>query len=189
MTLITPSYWLKGLVEQSFLKDYPVEVRHNTVDRSVFKPTTSDFRERNGVGNRFMILGVASPWTERKGLSTFARLARVLDSDKFAIVLIGLSKKQIRRLRGKVIAFPRMESVEDLAKVYTAADVFVHPGVEETFGMTVAEARCCETSVIVTKGSACVEAADPASVRLVSPDLSDLEDAIFDLMGNSSISA
>lgn len=97
MTLITPSHWLAGLVGQSFLRAYPIEVRHNTVDRSVFKPTPSDFRERYGIGDRFMILGVASPWTERKGLEDFIRLANELD-DRYAIVIVGLSKKQIKKI-------------------------------------------------------------------------------------------
>jgi len=39
MTLVTPSQWLANLVKQSFLKDYLVEVRHNTIDTTVFKPT------------------------------------------------------------------------------------------------------------------------------------------------------
>lgn len=64
MKLITPSQWLADLVGESFLKDFPVEVRHNTIDTDVFKPTPSDFRERYGIGDRLMILGVASPWTE-----------------------------------------------------------------------------------------------------------------------------
>lgn len=72
---------------ESFLRDYPVEVRHNTIDNSVFKPTPSDFRERHGIGDRFMILGAASPWTERKGFGDFVRLAGELDSDRYAVVV------------------------------------------------------------------------------------------------------
>ena len=45
MTLITPSKWLADLVKQSFLKEYPVEVRYNTIDTNVFKPTSGNFRE------------------------------------------------------------------------------------------------------------------------------------------------
>lgn len=187
MKLITPSQWLADLVGESFLKGYPVEVRHNTIDTSVFKPTPSDFRERYGIGDRFMILGVASPWTERKGLSDFARLAGVLDSDKYAIVLVGLSKKQIKKLSGQLVALPKTESQEKLAEVYSAADVFVHPGVEETFGMTVIEAQACGTSVVVTEGSACAEIADPAMATVVTADLSTLEATIVKLSGGGRV--
>ena len=183
MKLITPSQWLADLVGKSFLKSYPIEVRRNTIDTSVFKPTPSDFRERYGIGERFMILGVASPWTERKGLSDFVRLAGALDSDKYAIVLVGLSEKQIKKLSGQLVALPKTESQEKLAEVYSAADVFVHPGVEETFGMTVIEAQACRTSVVVTEGSACAEIADPAMATVVTADLSTLEATIVKLSG------
>ena len=187
MKLITPSQWLADLVGESFLKNYPVEVRHNTIDTSVFKPTPSDFRERYGIGNRFMILGVASPWTERKGLGDFIRLAGELDNEKYAIVLVGLSEKQIKKLSGQLVALPKTESQEKLAEVYSAADVFVHPGVEETFGMTVIEAQACGTSVVAMEGSACAEIADPAMATVVTPDLSMLEAANFNLSGGGRV--
>ena len=125
MRLITPSKWLADLVKQSFLAKYDVEVVHNTVDTSVFKPTPSDFHERYGIGDRFMVLGVASKWTQRKGLQDFVRLACELDSERFVVVVVGLSKKQINKLKCKLIALPRTSSLEELAGIYTAADVFL----------------------------------------------------------------
>lgn len=178
MTIVTPSIWLADLVGESFLSKYPVEVRHNTIDTSVFKPTLSDFRERYGIGDRFMVLGVASPWTERKGLSDFVRLAGELDSEKFAIVLIGLSDKQIKQFEKQLTALPKTESAYELAEAYSAADVFVHPGVEETFGMTVAEAQACGTPVVVAEGSACAEIAEPSAEITVPADMSTLKATI-----------
>lgn len=175
MTLITPSHWLAGLVGQSFLGEYPLEVRHNSIDREVFKPTPSDFRERYGIGDRFMVLGVASPWTERKGLGVFSKLARALDSKKYAVVLVGLSKKQIKRLSKWIVGIERTESARELSEAYTAADLFVNPSIEETFGMTVAEAAACGTPSVVVRGSACIEAAEGAEHYVVARDLSDLK--------------
>lgn len=189
MKLITPSHWLEGLVKQSFLGDYPVEVRYNTIDKAVFKPTPSDFRERYGIGDRFMILGVASPWTERKGLGDFIRLAKELDNEKYVIVLVGLSNKQIKKLPGNIIGIQRTESGEELASVYTAADVFVHPGVEETFGMTVAEAVACHTKVIVRGESACVEAAQADVPIKYNGEVSQLSEIIGNLRLNSESGA
>ena len=84
--LITPSQWLADLVKQSFLGKYDVKVVHNTINTDIFKPTPSDFRERYGIGNRFMVLGVASKWSERKGLQDFVRLSGDLDRDRRAHV-------------------------------------------------------------------------------------------------------
>ena len=178
MTIVTPSQWLADLVGQSFLAGYPIEVLHNSVDTGVFKPTPSDFRERYGIGDRFMVLGVASPWTERKGLKDFEWLAANLD-DRFAVVLVGLSKKQIDELPGNVVGLERVEGPSELAAIYTAADLFVNPSIEETYGMTVAEAAACGTPVAVVEGTACVEAAEGAEAYLLAPDLSDLRATVI----------
>ena len=94
---------------------------------------------------------------------------------------MGLNKKQIRKLRGQLVTLPRTESQQDLAEAYTAADVLVHPGVEETYGLTVAEAQACGTPVVVTEGSACAEIANPSAVTVVPADLSTLEPTIVKL--------
>ena len=59
MTLIAPSQWLADLVKQSFLKEYPVEVVRNTIDKNVFKPTIGSFRGQYGLENKKLLLGVA----------------------------------------------------------------------------------------------------------------------------------
>lgn len=157
MTLITPSQWLADLVGQSFLKDYPVEVRHNAIDTDVFKPTPSDFRERNGIGDRFMVLGVASPWTERKGLGDFVKLAGELDSDKYVIVLVGLSAKQIKHLPEGIIGLMRTESPQELAGIYSTADVFFNPTVEDNYPTVNLEAEACGTPVVTYDTGGCKE--------------------------------
>ena len=181
MRLITPSHWLENLVRQSFLKDYPVEVEHNAVNGDVFKFTSSDFRKRYGVGDRFMILGVANPWTERKGLGEFCQLAKELDRNRFAVVLIGLDRRQIAKLNNHLVALPKTDSPIELAEAYSAADVFVHPSIEETFGMTVAEAQSCGTHVVVAEGSACAEIADPSMSTIVPADMSTLAQTLIRL--------
>lgn len=179
MQLVTPSRWLADLVGQSFLAKYAVEVRHNTVNTDVFRPTPSDFRERYGIGNRFMVLGVASKWSERKGLSVFMRLARELNIKRFAVVVIGLTEKQIRQVRRQVpalLSLNRTDSQQELAGVYTAADILLNPSLEETFGMNVAEAAACGTRSIVVEGSACAEVAQNALT--VPPNLIGLRELI-----------
>lgn len=157
MTLITPSQWLANLVGKSFLKNYPVEVRHNTIDTDVFKSMPSDFRERYSIGDRFMILGVASPWTERKGLGDFIRLAGELDSKKYAIVLVGLSEKQIKRLPNGIIGLTRTNSPQELAGIYSTADVFFNPTVEDNFPTVNLEAEACGTPVVTYDTGGCRE--------------------------------
>lgn len=156
MTILTPSQWLADLVKKSFLKEYPTKVQYNPIDRSVFKPTPSDFREKYGLTDKKIILGVSGVWTDRKGLYDFYELAEKLGSD-YKIVLVGLTDPQIAALPPAILGLPRTNSGEELAAIYSAADLFVNPSREETFGMTTLEALCCGTPAIVYKNTACVE--------------------------------
>lgn len=177
MTLITPSKWLADLTRQSFLKEYPVEVHYNTIDTSIFKPTPSDFRERYGLKDKFIVLGVANVWEDRKGLFDFYKLAQMLD-DKYAIVLVGLNEKQIKDLPKNVKGIQRTNSPQELAAIYTAADVLVNPSVEETFGMTPVEAQACGTPSIVYEDTACAEVARQNGNIVVPQDVNALYEAI-----------
>ena len=156
LRLIVPSHWLEHRVKQSFLKEYPVEVVYNTINREIFKPTPGNFREKYGLKDKTILLGVASVWDERKGLKDFLALSRLLE-DRYRIVLIGLTPEQIAALPPEILGLPRTNSMEELAQAYTAADFFLNPSTEETFGMTAMEARCCGTEAIVYKDTACEE--------------------------------
>lgn len=180
MTLITPSQWLADLVKQSFLRDYPVVVQYNTVDQTVFKPTPSNFRQRHGLQNQKIILGVASTWDEKKGLDAFIKLAGMLENSD-SIVLVGLSQKQIRKLPGNILGLPRTNSMTELAEIYSAADVYVSLSREETFGMTTLEAASCGTPVIVLKGTACEEVGQRYGWAAVEYDLPKILSRIRDL--------
>ena len=156
MTIITPSKWLADLVKQSFLKEYPVEVRYNIIDTEIFKPTPSDFKLRAGIKNRKMILGVANVWEERKGLEDLIKLATILD-DTYVIVLVGLTEKQISHMPKNVIGYTRTSSAKELAEIYTAADVFVNPTYEDNYPTVNLEAEACGTRVITYDTGGCRE--------------------------------
>lgn len=159
MTLITPSQWLANLARQSFLQEYPVEVQHNKIDTNIFKPTHSDFRQKFHLENQKIILGVAQHWTPNKGLSDFIQLAQMLD-DNYTIVLVGLTPKQATSLPPHIIPVAPTNNVEELVKIYTAADVFVNPTYDDNFPTVNLEALACGTPVITYKTGGSPEALD-----------------------------
>ena len=77
--------------------------------------------------------------------------------EPYKIVLIGLTAEQISVLPEKILGLPRTNNLEELVQAYSEADVFLNPSVEETFGMTAMEARCCGTEAIVYQDTACEE--------------------------------
>ena len=160
---------------------YPVEVRHNEIDRTVFKPTRSAFREEQGLEGRFVVLGVASTWTERKGLEDFVRLSRELDGE-CAIVLVGLSKRQIRGLPQGVLGLGRTGSPRELAGIYTTADVFFNPTREDNYPTVNLEAEACGTPVVTYDTGGCRETVRLLGSRVIS-SFSEAVDAIAEMKG------
>ena len=98
MTIITPSKWLADLVKESFLSEYEVCVKYNTIDLNVFQKISSNFKKSRNIENKIMLLGVANVWNDRKGYSDFLKLSKSLP-DKYVIVLVGLNEKQMQNLR------------------------------------------------------------------------------------------
>ena len=158
LSLQVPSQWLGDLVAQSFLKDYPLRVVPNEADPAVFHPTPSTLREKYRLEDKFLVLGAANVWEPRKGLADFVSLASLLP-DSCRIVLIGIPEAMKKSLPDSILALPRTKNQTELAQWYTAADVYVSPSVEETFGMTVLEAALCGTVPLVYRGTACEEVA------------------------------
>ena len=147
MTLITPSRWLADLVKHSFLKEYAVEVHYNTIDRDIFKPSPSNFREKYGLVDKKIILGVSNVWDERKGLNDFIKLYHLLDED-YTIVLVGLRENQIRQMPSNIVCIAHTNSAQELAEIYSAADVFFNPTYEDNYPTVNLEAEACGTRVI-----------------------------------------
>ena len=148
MTIVPVSNWLGNIVKESFLSKYNVEVIHNGIDISTFRPLQSNIKERYGISDKKVVLGVASPWSQQKGFDDFLKLYAHLPSNEFQIVMIGLSEQHQQRLPEGILGFGRTESVEELAKWYSAADVFFNPTYEDTYPTTNLEAISCGTPVV-----------------------------------------
>lgn len=158
ITLVPVSNWLGDLVKQSFLKDSPIKVIHNGTDLEAFKPQGNDIRKKYSIDSgKNIVLGVASVWHERKGLIDFIKLASY---DKLQVILVGVTDEIKNQLPRNIIAISRTNSQQDLAELYTCADVFVNPTYDDNFPTTNIEALACGTPVITYNTGGSSEAVD-----------------------------
>ncbi|WP_455543452.1 glycosyltransferase [Intestinibacter sp.] len=166
VTIITPSNWLKDSVKQSFLKKHTVKVINNGIDLDLFRIKESTFKKNNNIEDKFMILGVANEWGERKGLQHFIEMNKRLN-DKFKIVLVGLTEKQKKQIPNGIIAISRTRNIEELVDLYSSADVFVNPTLEDNFPTTNLEAIACGTPVITFDSGGSGESVIPFTTGFV----------------------
>lgn len=173
MTIVTPSEWLASLVKESYLKDYPVKVINNGIDLNVFKPTESDFRKKYALENKYIVLGVAFGWGRRKGLDVFVELARRLDKEKYKVVLVGTDDNVDKLLPDNIISIHRTQNQTELAKIYSAADVFANPTREENYPTVNMEALACGTPVVTFNTGGSPEMLDETCGAAVAKDDND----------------
>lgn len=168
--ITSPSEWMNRQVSESHLQNLERAVIPNGVDVDRFCPGRSSFRERHGLENCFIILGVASIWEKRKGLDYFQKMAECLEPDE-RIVIVGSQPvfRAKRTRRDQIIYVPRTNSLEDLADIYRAADVLFCGSIEEVLCMTNIEAQACGTPVVAFQSSGVAETVDPGNTGAVAP--------------------
>lgn len=104
-------------------------------------------RGKYKIEHKFIILDVANVWGERKGLKYFLKLSEMIEND-YEIITIGLSKKQIKKLPSKIIGIKRTSNIKELVQIYSLADVFINPTLEDNFPTVNLEALACGIPVI-----------------------------------------
>ena len=170
LTIITPSRWLKSLVQESFLKNYPVEVINNGIDLNLFKPTESDFRKKYTCEDKKIVLGVALGWEKRKGIDVFIELSNTLDSNIYQIVLVGTNDEVDKLLPKNIISIHRTQNQIELSEIYTEADLFVIPTREDNFPTVNIESLACGTPVLTFNTGGSPEIIDETCGSVVKCD-------------------
>lgn len=186
LTIVPVSYWLDELVKESYLKSYRTKVIHNGIDTDTFvvKDNIEGIRERYGIVSKYVVIGVASPFSERKGFSDFIALSKMLP-DEFGIVMVGLDSGQKKQLPQNIIGIERTQDVSELASLYSCADVFVNMTYEDNFPTTNLEALACGTPVITYRTGGSPEALDDSSGIVVDKgNLAGMREAISDVCRN-----
>lgn len=183
LTIVTPSQWLANEVQQSFLNKHDVKVINNGININEFKKIdAAEARKKYGIDKEQVILGVASEWSERKGMQEFLKLSERLDENS-QIVLVGVEQDKIESLPQNVLGIPRTESIIELAQLYSLANVFANPTKEDNFPTTNLEALACGTPIVTYKTGGSTESVDADTGLVVQTNsIDELSNAIQQIM-------
>jgi alpha-1,6-mannosyltransferase len=105
-----------------------------------------------------LYVGRLAPEKNTTALFEAFRILATRRPGEFRLVVIGdgPQREQLRRLEAETRAVNWIQYCADpleLARYYRAADLFVHPGTQETFGLVALESQACGTPVVGIRGS------------------------------------
>lgn len=172
LTIVTPSIWLKDLVKQSYMKDYPVEVIYNGINLDIFKPTESDFRKKYNLEDKKIILGVSYGWSITKGVDVFVKLASMLP-ENYQIVMVGSNDENDKSLPENIISIHKTYDQHELVEIYSSADLFINPTRQDNFPTVNMEALACGIPVLSFRTGGCPEIINNSCGSIV--DKNDIE--------------
>lgn len=179
LTIVPVSEWIKGEMQNSFFRNYNFKVIHNGINTDVFNVyDSSSVREKYNLGNKNIILGVASIWSREKGLYDFIEMADMLNGNE-VIVLVGIKSEEKKLLPDNIVAIARTENIRQLAELYSAADAFVNPTWQDNYPTVNLEAIACGTPVVTYQTGGSIEAVTEGTGIVVKQgDVSGLLDAV-----------
>ena len=135
------------------------------VNTEVFSPEPYDHARTRislGVASDQQVLLYVGRLAEEKNTRLLFEAFEVLEHRRpgdFHLVVVGdgPQRNALIRLRqqidGAVTWIGYCTESADLARYYRAADFFVHPGLQETFGLAAVESQACGTPVVGIRGS------------------------------------
>ena len=187
LTIVTPSIWLKNLVNKSlFNNHHNTVVINNGINLDIFKPTSSYFREKYNLYDKFIILGVANFWDGDcgKGLEDFVELSKRLPNN-FQIVLVGTNEISDKEIPSNIISIHRTSNQKELVEIYSAADLFVNPTIDDNFPTVNMESIACGTPILTYNTGGSAEIIDNTCGNYVNQkDIDKLEKEIIRIYKN-----
>lgn len=150
LAVIGTSEWVTDEANKSFLKNAKIVKRiYNWIDTNVFCPKKTNIKGKYGIPeNNFLILLVAAGWKESSGkFNDVIKLSNLID-ESMHIVVVGNGLNELKSYKN-ITKIDYIGDTDELAEIYSVADVYVHVSREDTFGKVIAESLSCGTPAIV----------------------------------------
>jgi glycosyltransferase involved in cell wall biosynthesis len=158
LVFVTCSHWLADVARtSSLLKDFRIETIPNPIDTTIFfaKDNTAARAKWNiSPQSKIILFGAANIMDRRKGITYLVDALNELKNSynnvhDIEIVIFGKNKSfDVSLFPFKVYEAGIINSQEELAALYSLADVFVSPAIEDNLPNTIMEALACATPVV-----------------------------------------
>jgi glycosyltransferase involved in cell wall biosynthesis len=148
INIVAISDWTKQkALNCSFLKDQSITVIHNGIDTDIYLPhDKQSARESLSIplDKKVILIGAQSLSNPRKGSALLLEAIKGITDNSVLFYGFGSNKDLDNRISS--LGFIKDEKL--LAKIYSAADLFIMSSIEEAFGQVFIESLACGTPVI-----------------------------------------
>ena len=187
LTVVGVSDWTATQAKSSFLGKREVLRIYNWIDTEKFFPKEEKvFSKYNIPDDKFTIVCAGVSWSENS--LKFQELKKLVaeTGDDVQYVIIGNVEKPLTKENVYQIGY--ISNSEELANIYSSADIYIHFSLEDTFGKVTAEALSCGTPAIVYNSTSSPEIVDETCGIIVEPhDLKGIISAINKIRENPEI--
>lgn len=160
--VITASEWLKKIVKKSFVfagaECSVIPIGINTKQFSILDKKRCKNMFGFSKSTKIILMGAQSTKTKIKGyvglqkmfnvLETNPYIKQLIESNQIRLVFFGNGGNIYESLNIPGVELGFIDDRDKLCRLFNAADVFLFPSTQETFGMTAVEAMACGTPVI-----------------------------------------
>lgn len=162
LTIVTPSKWLaQGAKKSRVFKDLRVEVIPNSLETDIFKPKAKNLAKKElGLDPQLITLlfGAYTGFEKRKGFVKLLDAMKYCLQDKefktlvkkagIKILTFGPPQEDLEKLDIEIELIGYINDKERLSSIYSAAEIFILPSLEDNLPNTMLEAMACGTPVI-----------------------------------------
>lgn len=195
MSLVVASQWMYEKVEKSpLLKHFPCYQIPFGIDLNKFKPLSKcECKSLLGIPENHKVIAFRDNGLKSdrfKGMKYLMEALKIFSSEIPVTLLIFENGEGFKVLGSKFnIVTTGWIDGDDLIVGLSAADVFVMPSIQESFGLMAVEAMACETPVIVFDGTALpyVIKSPLGGISVPSKDIQALSNAIKQLIEDDQL--
>lgn len=158
--IVCPSKWMSDCARKSSLfKNNPIYTIPNPIDTELWKPISRNESRTFldiSLSKKIILFGALNIHDQRKGAKLLFEalkiLLQVIPNDlmkKIEIVVFGKDQyKNKFDIKLPIKFVGKIKDINKLSMIYSSADVFVNPSIQESFGQTASEAHSCGTPVV-----------------------------------------
>ncbi len=162
ITVVCLNTWMARCARQSTLfKDSRIEIMPNSIETDIYKPFPKEKAKKTlnvSSDTCVLLFGAATARVKRKGFSQLLcsleicmqdeKFNQLVQEEKIKIIIFGKTGSELEKFSIPLFSAGEIHDDNKIAELYSAADLFILPSLEDNLPNTMLESMACGTPVV-----------------------------------------